>query len=95
MGLRLLLYLGILGIGGMVGNRYQLNEKSLSRLSLIQSLCLLFLLFIMGVKTGLDKDIIESFLNIGFKALFISIFTISFSVLGVYLVKRQYYKNEG
>lgn len=95
MGLRLLLYLGALIIGGILGKKFQLNKKLQSKLSLIQSLCLLFLLFIMGLKIGLDKNILSSFLNIGFKAFVINIFTVGFSVLGVFLVRKIIVKNGG
>jgi hypothetical protein len=42
----------------------------------------------MGVKIGMDQGVIDSFLQIGYRAVVMSIFTISFSILGVLLVKR-------
>lgn len=93
MGARLLLYLGILIIGGFFGYKGFGGKKLDSKLGIIQTICLLFLLFIMGVRMGLDEKVISSFFELGFQALVISIFTITFSVLLVKLVKGFVLKN--
>lgn len=92
MGLSLILYLGALIIGGLIGNKMEVNKNTEKILGTAQSLCLLFLLFLMGLKIGLDRDIINSFLNLGVKAIFISIFTISFSILGIFLIRKTIFK---
>lgn len=88
MGTRLLLYLGILILGAYIGFKDKISEKLKSQLNNIQNICLLFLLFIMGVKIGIDENVIASFFTIGLKAIIISIFTVSFSILGVFLVSK-------
>lgn len=93
MGTRLLLYLGLLLLGGLFGYKGLGGEKLNSKLGIIQTICLLFLLFIMGVRMGLDEKVISSFLELGFQALIISIFTIVFSVLLVMSVKKYVVKN--
>ncbi|WIV13409.1 LysO family transporter [Proteiniborus sp. MB09-C3] len=93
MNVRLLLYLGILIIGGFFGYKDYGGKRLDSKLGTIQTICLLFLLFIMGLRMGLDEKVISSFFELGFQALVISIFTITFSVLLVKLVKGFVLKN--
>lgn len=93
MGTRLLLYLGILLIGALAGYKELGGKKLESKLNIIQIICLLFLLFIMGVRMGLDDKVISSFLELGFQAVVISIFTIAFSVLLVKLAKKLIVRN--
>lgn len=88
MGIRLILYLGILIIGGFFGFKGFGGKKLDSKLSIIQTVCLLFLLFVMGLRMGLDEKVVSSFFELGFQAIIISIFTISFSILFVKLVKN-------
>lgn len=88
MGLRLILYLGILALGGFIGYKDKVSEKLQSNLNLIQNLCLLFLLFVMGITIGINDEVITNILSIGIKAIIISIFTISFSIIFVRLIKR-------
>ncbi len=88
MGTRLLLYLGILILGAYIGFKDKISEKLKSRLGTIQNICLLFLLFIMGIKIGIDENVINSFLSIGVKAFIMSIFTVGFSIIGVFLVSK-------
>lgn len=88
MGLRLFLYLGILTLGGIIGYKDKVSEKLQSNLNLIQNICLLFLLFVMGITIGINDEVISNLLSIGAKAAIISIFTIIFSMIFVRLIKR-------
>lgn len=88
MGLRLFLYLGILVLGGIIGYKDKVSEKLQTNLNTIQNICLLFLLFVMGMTIGINDEVISNLLSIGFKAGIISLFTVSFSIIFVYLVKR-------
>ena len=88
MGTRLLLYLGILILGAYIGFKDKISEKLKSQLNNIQNICLLFLLFIMGIKIGIDENVINSFFSIGLKALIMSIFTVGFSIIGVLFVSK-------
>ena len=83
---RLLMYLGVILIGALIGAKGKINEKLSSRLGDIQTVFLLLLLFIMGIKIGMDDTVVSSFFSISYSALFISIFTLSFSILGVFLI---------
>ncbi|WP_427339989.1 LysO family transporter [Caloranaerobacter sp. DY30410] len=93
MGIRLLLYLIILILGALVGYKQLGSSKADYNLSKIQNISLLFLLFVMGVKMGLDDRVVSSFLELGFQAIIISAFSIFFSVLLVKSVKSYIVKD--
>lgn len=88
MGLRLILYLGILVLGGFIGYKDKVSEKLQANLNTIQNICLLFLLFVMGITIGINNEVISNIFSIGFKAGIISIFTVSFSIIFVRLIRR-------
>lgn len=88
MGLRLILYLGILALGGLIGYKDKVSEKLQDNLNTIQNICLLFLLFVMGITIGINNEVISNIFSIGFKAGIISIFTVSFSVIFVRLIRK-------
>lgn len=94
MGIRLLLYLSFILLGAFISYKDKISENILSKINIIQTLSLLFLLLIMGVKIGIDEDVIKSFFNIGFKAIIMSIFTVGFSILFVYIVSRLFIRKE-
>ncbi|PAB60494.1 LysO family transporter [Anaeromicrobium sediminis] len=85
---RLLLYLAILIIGAFFGSKGLTKEKVLSKLELFQNVCLLFLLFIMGIRIGIDKNVLGSFFKLGYQAVVLSFFSILFSVLAVKSIKK-------
>ena len=80
--------MGILILGGYIGFKDKISEKFKSKLNNIQNICLLFLLFVMGIKLGIDNNVINSILSIGLKAFVMSTFTVGFSVIGVFLVSK-------
>lgn len=88
MGLRLLLYLAIILLGGIVGYKEFVHKKIVGKMNLIQSLCLLSLLFIMGIKIGGDKEVISSFFKLGYQAVVLSVFSIALSVLFVIIIRK-------
>ncbi|MBS4540035.1 LysO family transporter [Clostridium sp. D2Q-11] len=88
MGIRLILYLAIIFLGGIVGYKDLVHKTVVSKMNLIQSLCLLSLLFIMGIKIGGDKKVISSFFKLGYQAVIISVFSIALSVLFVMAIKK-------
>ena len=90
MGLRLVLYLSLLLIGALIGNKGKINKNIDKNLSRIQSICLLFLLFIMGITIGINEEIVSNLLSIGFKAAIISIFTVLFSIISVYIIGKVF-----
>ena len=94
MGIRLLLYLSMILFGAFISYKGKISDKIFNKLSVIQTLSLLFLLLIMGVKIGMDDEVINSFFNIGLKAIIMSIFTVGFSILFVYFVSKLFIRKE-
>lgn len=91
--IRLAVYLSILAIGGLIGYKKGLRKEIANKIDTIQVICLLFLLFIMGIRMGLDDKVISSFLKLGYQAVIISVFSIGFSVIFVRFVSKFISKN--
>lgn len=90
---RLVLYLGILLVGGLIGYKEIAGKRVVNKLNYIQSGALLFILFVMGVKIGSDERVISSFLKLGFQAIILSVFSIVFSILFVKLIGKLVIKD--
>ncbi|QZY54174.1 LysO family transporter [Crassaminicella profunda] len=93
MATRLALYLFILAIGAFVGLKGKLKEQITSKMDTIQSLCLFFLLFIMGIRIGVDEKVLSSFFKLGYQAVILSAFSVFFSVLFVKCIKGYIVKD--
>lgn len=85
---RIMLYIIIMLCGVFLGRSGKLSRKILEKLDLLQLVCLLFLLFAMGISMGTNAEVMSSFSKIGLKSVIFSVFTISFSVLAVFLFNR-------
>lgn len=86
--MKILLYIGIITLGALFSYKDLVSEKIFSKISSIQYICLLFLLFVMGIKIGVNKEILLSFHKLGFNAVVIAVFSVGFSVLGVKLISK-------
>jgi len=84
--MNILLYLIIIIMGAIIGFKDIIKPKLMDNIGRVQHYSLLFLLFIMGLKIGLDKNTIKSFGLIGFQAVLLAIFSIVFSIAAVKLV---------
>lgn len=93
MFLRLALYLTILTIGGLIGYKKGIKKEIANKIDTIQGICLLFLLFIMGVRMGLDDKVISSFLKLGYQAAILAVFSIIFSVIFVRSISKFVSRN--
>ncbi len=82
----ILLYITVLLIGGLIGSRNSLKPRAMKQVDLLLSGALLILIFLMGIKIGLDESVLASFRTIGFRALVLAFSSIFFSTLGVKLV---------
>lgn len=85
---RIMLYIALMLCGVFLGRSGKLSKKILEKLDLLQLVCLLFLLFAMGVSMGTNVEVMSSFSVIGVKAIIFSMFTIAFSVMAVWLFNR-------
>lgn len=88
MTLRLILYLSIILVGAYIGYKDFVHKNILDKLISIQSISILILLFIMGIKIGGDKEVISSFFTLGYQAFIFSIFSIALSVGFVMIIRR-------
>lgn len=89
MALRVLLYFGILVVGWLLSNKGKIHENLMNKISLIQSIILFGLIYIMGVRVGMDQQIISSIGQIGITAAVFAVTTASFSILFVYIARKK------
>lgn len=75
-------------VGLILGRSGKLSKRLMDKLDLIQFICLLFLLFAMGISMGTDEKVMSSISALGFRSAVFAIFTISFSILFVFMFNR-------
>lgn len=74
-----------LAIGFLIGYKKFVSEKLITLNSKFQLICLLILIFSMGMSIGSNKEIIAYLPTLGFKAFIFSVCCIGGSVFVVYL----------
>jgi uncharacterized transporter YbjL len=75
-------------MGAFIGYKEMAHPKLLRGLDKFQMAALLMLLFVMGVRIGVDKEVMGAIQVIGFKAIVFALITISLSVLFVWIFVR-------
>ena len=90
MALRVLLYFGILALGWYLSSKGKIHGKLMNKISVIQSIILFGLIYIMGVRIGMDEQILSSIGQIGITAFVFAIMTASFSILFVYIARKRF-----
>lgn len=85
---RILLYVSLMFVGVLVGRSGKLSSKILNKLDLIQLICLLFLLFAMGISMGTNEKVMSSFSTIGLKSAAFAVLSIIFSVFFVLIFNK-------
>lgn len=94
------LYLALLIVGGFLSYRGWIHKGLSEKIDKLQLACLFMLLFIMGLRIGMDDRVIEGFAQIGLHAVLFGLFTIIGSVIGVHLLllvfgKKRRVRNDG
>lgn len=89
MAFRISLYFGLLAIGWVLSNKGFIHEKLMGKISNIQTFFLFVLIFVMGIRLGMDKKVIASIGQIGIKAAIFAIVTAGFSVIFVFLARKK------
>lgn len=89
MAFRILLYFGLLAIGWLLSNKGLIPNKLMGKISSIQTMFLFILIFVMGIRLGMNEQVVSSIGQIGFKALIFAFFTAGFSVFFVFLVRKK------
>ena len=84
----ILFYIAVLLAGGFISARGFLNSWMEKQADRLLSVALLLLIFMMGIKIGLDENVINSFRTIGLQSLVLVTASITFSIGGVRLVAR-------
>ena len=92
--LKILFYFSLLAVGWLLSNKEYIKEKYLVKIDGIQNLFLFFLIFVMGIRLGMDEQVINSIGQIGFKAFGFAFFTVSFSVLFVHVTRKKLIHNK-
>lgn len=87
---RILLYFGLLAIGWLLSNKGCIHKKLMARISNIQTLFLFILIFIMGIRLGMNEQVISSIGQIGFKSVVFALFTAGFSIIFVFLARKKF-----
>lgn len=86
--MNILLYLIILIMGAILGSKMKWKSGRDKAVGLVQNLALYFLLFVMGIKIGLDEEILGSFGTIGLQGMVLAAASVLFSIAGVRLVSK-------
>lgn len=89
MALRVLLYFGLLAVGWLLSNKGLIHDKLIGKISHIQTIILFGLIFVMGVRVGMDKQVISSIGKIGIMAAVFAVTTAAMSILFVYIVRKR------
>ena len=90
MALRVLLYFGILALGWFLSSKGKIHGSLKAKISVIQSIILFGLIYIMGVRIGMDEQILTSLGQIGVTAFVFALTTMTFSILFVYLLRKKF-----
>lgn len=91
----ILLYLALLIFGGFLSYKGLIHEKLMNKIDKLQLACLYALLFIMGLRIGMDDRVLKAFAQIGVHAIIFSIFTIVGSVAVVHVLVKIYRRKGG
>ncbi|MBK5247151.1 MAG: LysO family transporter [Peptostreptococcaceae bacterium] len=84
----LILYLGLVIIGYLIGNRLLPKNKNYKWVTTVQMVAVAVLIFTMGARIGADEKIIDGIGSIGLTSFALTIFSIAGSVLMVFLLRK-------
>lgn len=84
----LCLYLGITLVGYLIGTRVRPYQEKLRWVGPAQTVFIFALVLMMGMKMGANEEITAHLSSIGIAALVITLFTLVFSIAGIFLVRK-------
>jgi len=82
-------------LGLAVGYFAKLPQGVAKKTSMLQTACLLFMLLFMGIKIGINSEIMKNLGTIGFKASIFALSSIAGSILLVIPVAKLYKRLKG
>jgi len=88
-----LIYLALLVIGGLLSYKGLIHKKLIKKAGSLQLFFLYVLIFIMGLRIGLDRDILDAIYSIGLKAAIYALTTIIISAFMVFIVSKYIIKS--
>ncbi len=86
---RIFLYFGLMALGWILSNRGLIHSKLMSKISVIQTIILFGLILIMGIRVGMDEQVVSSIGKIGIMAAAFAFLTSGFSILFVYIARKK------
>ncbi len=92
MVIRVLLYFGLLAVGWILSSKGFIHDKLMKKISPIQTLLLFALIFVMGIRVGMDEQVVTSIGQIGIIAAVFAIVTAGLSILFVFAVRKRFFK---
>ncbi len=92
MAIRVLLYFGLLAVGWILSNKGFIHDRLMGRISSIQSLLLFALIFVMGIRVGMDDQVVTSIGQIGIIAAVFATVTAGLSILFVFAARKRFFK---
>lgn len=90
----ILLYLGLLIVGGFLSYKGWIHKNLSAKIDKLQLACLFALLFVMGMRIGMNDRVLEAFAQIGLHAVLYAIFTVAGSVFMVHILLKFFGKRK-
>ena len=94
MALRILMYFGLLAVGWFLSSKGLIHNNLMKKISGIQAVILVGLIYVMGVRVGMDEQVLSSIGQIGLTAAVFAVTTIAFSILFVYLSRKKLFSDK-
>jgi len=94
MAIRVLLYFGLLAVGWLLSSKGLIHEKLMGKISYFQTLILFGLILIMGIRVGMDEQVISSIGQIGIMAAVFAVVTALFSIFFVYVARKKFFTDK-
>lgn len=94
MALRILMYFGLLAVGWFLSSKGLIHDNLMKKISGIQAVILFGLIYVMGVRVGMDEQVLSSIGKIGFIAAIFAIITSGFSIIFVYLMRKKLFSDK-
>lgn len=82
-------YIIAMAFGIFLAKKNLLPKRIRKDIGYLQTFALVFLLGVLGYKLGSNSDIISRIYTMGFEAVSITIFTIAFTILTIFLFYRK------
>lgn len=84
----LILYLGITAVGYFIGNFFKKKDIAFRGAGVVQTICIILLVFTMGSRIGADEEIVKSLGTIGLTAFVMTVIILAASVASVFAVRK-------